>query len=83
MRSQVMCQLGSNLACFTIDGTEHNAPFTVGMLQDVISSLLSVSQDIWMYGLICSNSNVIIFSIFGASSLILGLKLIVDCRNQF
>lgn len=35
-----MCQLGSNIARFTIDGTEHIAH--VKLLQDVISSLLSV-----------------------------------------
>lgn len=35
-----MCQLGSNVACFTIDGTEHIAHVT--LLQDVITTLLSV-----------------------------------------
>lgn len=34
-----MCQLGSNIACSTIDGTEHIAH--VKPLQDVISPLLS------------------------------------------
>ncbi len=42
MRSQVMCQLGSNMACFTIDRAEHIAHATVRLLQDVITSLLSV-----------------------------------------
>lgn len=41
MRSQVMCQLGSNMACFTIDRAEHIAHATVRLLQDVITSLLS------------------------------------------
>lgn len=36
-----MCQLGSNIACFTINGTEHIAQ--VRPLQDVITSLLSVT----------------------------------------
>lgn len=42
MRSQVMCQLGSNIACFTIDRAEHIAHVTVRLLEDVITSLLSV-----------------------------------------
>lgn len=38
-----MCQLGSNIACFTIDRAEHAAHATVGLLQDVITSLLSAT----------------------------------------
>lgn len=40
MRSKVMCQLGSNVVCFTINGREHIADVT--LLQDVITSVLSV-----------------------------------------
>lgn len=41
MRSQVMCQLGSNIACLTCDRAEHIAHVRVRLLQDVITSLLS------------------------------------------
>lgn len=37
-----MCQLGSNIACFTIDRAERIAHGTVTLRQDVITSLLSV-----------------------------------------
>lgn len=36
-----MCQLGSNIACLTIDRAEHIAHVTVRLLQDVITALLS------------------------------------------
>lgn len=69
-----MCQLGSNIARFTIDGTEHIAH--VKLLQDVISSLLSdMSHDIWLHDLICFRGNVNIFSIFGA---IISCSLILE-----
>lgn len=79
-----MCQLGSNIACSTIDRAEHIAHGTVILRQDVVTSLLSVSMchtSSWMHGLICSTGNVIVFSTFGAialSSLILEVKLIED-----
>lgn len=91
MRSQTVCQLGSNIACLTIDRAEHIARYSkTASGCHYLSVVCNLSQDMGIYGVIFSDGNVIIFFIFWdiiPSSVILRVELrgffTTNCRNQF